>query len=450
MEFVVKINHAINSIVWGPVALVALLLIAIFFSFRLGFLQITKFKLWWKETIGSLFSNENKSAEKGKITPFRAMATALAGAIGTGNIVGVASAISLGGAGAIFWMWISSIFGMATIFAENVLGVKYRETRNSKYVGGPMYYIKNGLHCKWLAAIFAIACTLASLGMGNMTQSNAVAGALEVGFDVSPVVTGAFLTALVGVVIFGGIERISSFTAKIVPFMAILYTLGALIVVFINIKKIPEAFGEIFSSAFDISSMAGGFMGYGMSRALKYGISRGVFSNEAGLGSSPIVHAAADTDNPCKQGMWGIFQVFVDTIVLCTLMALCIICTGSHKTNLDAVAVSSYCFESVFGTFGKYFMSLSITLFGVATLVSWSYFGERSVEYLTNGRFISSYRIAYTLITFVGCILNLNLVWEISDTFNGLMAIPNMIAIVLLSGVVKKEYDKYKLNYNSI
>ena len=187
-----------------------------------------------------------------------------------------------------------------------------------------------------------------------------------------------------------------------------------------------------------------------MSRALKYGISRGVFSNEAGLGSSPIVHAAADTDNPCKQGMWGIFQVFVDTIVLCTLMALCIICTGSHKTNLDAVAVSSYCFESVFGTFGKYFMSLSITLFGVATLVSWSYFGERSVEYLTNGRFISSYRIAYTLITFVGCILNLNLVWEISDIFNGLMAIPNMIAIVLLSGVVKKEYDKYKLNYNSI
>lgn len=446
MNLIVKANHAINSVIWGPVALITLLLIGIFFSYKLGFLQITKFKLWWKQTAGSLFSKENKSAKKGKITPFRAMATALAGAIGTGNIVGVTSAIALGGAGAVFWMWISSIFGMATIFAENVLGVKYRELRNGKYVGGPMYYIQNGLHCKWLAVIFAIACTLASLGMGNMTQSNAVAGALKVGFDVSPIVTGAFLTALVGVVIFGGIDRISSFTAKIVPVMAVLYTIGALIVVCVNIKKVPEAFGEIFISAFNFNSIAGGFFGYEISKALKYGISRGVFSNEAGLGSSPIVHAAADTDSPCKQGMWGMFQVFIDTIVLCTLMALCIICTDSHKTGLDAVAASSYCFESVFGDFGKYFMSLSITLFGVATLVSWSYFGERSVEYLTNGRFINSYRIAYTLITFVGCILNLNLVWEISDTFNGLMAIPNMIAIFLLSGVVKKEYEQYKIS----
>lgn len=443
VDIIVKINRAVNSVVWGPAALIALLCIGIFFSFRLGFLQITKFKLWWNETVGSLFTTKNKKTEHGKITPFRAMATALAGAIGTGNIVGVATAITLGGAGAIFWMWISSIFGMATIFAENVLGVLYREKRDEKFVGGPMYYIKNGLHCKWLSAVFAVSCTLASLGMGNMTQSNSVAGALYVGFDVSPTVTGAFLTGLVGIVIFGGIERISSFTSKIVPIMAVLYTFGALVVVFVNIKKVPEAFGEIFSSAFDINAAAGGFMGYGMSRALKYGISRGVFSNEAGLGSSPIVHAAADTDEPCKQGMWGIFQVFIDTIVLCTLMALCILCTGAHESGVDGIALSSLCFENVFGDLGKYFMTLSITLFGVATLVSWSYFGERSVEYLTNGRFIKSYRIAYTLITFVGCVLNLNLVWEISDTFNGLMAIPNMIAIVLLSGVVKKEYDRY-------
>lgn len=443
MDIIIRINKAINSVVWGPAVLIALLCIGIFFSYKLGFLQILKFRLWWDETVGSLFTGKTKKTERGKISPFRAMSTALAGAIGTGNIVGVATAITLGGPGAIFWMWISSIFGMATIFAENVLGVLYREKRSGKFVGGPMYYIKNGLHCKWLAVVFAVSCILASLGMGNMTQSNAVSGALDVGFDVSPTVTGAFLTSLVGVVIFGGIERISSFTAKVVPVMSVLYTIGALVIVFVNIKKVPEAFGEIFSSAFDISSAAGGFLGYGMSRALKYGISRGVFSNEAGLGSSPIVYAAADTDEPCKQGMWGIFQVFIDTTVLCTLMALCILCTGAHESGLDGVAMCSLCFEKVFGDAGKYFMSLSITLFGIATLVSWSYYGERSVEYLANGRFIKSYRIAYTLITFVGCVLNLNLVWEISDTLNGLMAIPNMIAIVLLSSTVKKEYDSY-------
>lgn len=443
MQTFEKINNAINSIVWGPAILILLLLIGVFFSYRLGFLQITKIKLWWSETVGTITKPKKEKTEKGKISPFQAMATALAGAIGTGNIVGVATAITLGGAGAVFWMWVASFFGMATIFAENVLGVKYREKRFGKYVGGPMYYISKGLNCKWLAVLFAVSCTFASLGMGNMTQSNSVAGALKVGFDVSPAVSGAFLTALVGIVIFGGIDRIAKVTAKIVPIMAILYTVGALAVILVNIKNVPSAFAEIFSSAFDISSTAGGFLGYGMARAVKYGISRGVFSNEAGLGSSPIVHAAADTDEPCKQGMWGIFQVFIDTIVLCTIMALCILCTGSHHSGLDGVALSTQCFASVFGDLGKYFMSVSIILFGVATLVSWSYFGERAVEYLTNGRFIRTYRLAYTLVTYLGCIMNLRLVWEISDTFNGLMAIPNMIAIVLLSGVVKKEYDRY-------
>ena len=238
MDIILRINKAINSVVWGPAVLIALLCIGIFFSYKLGFLQILKFRLWWDETVGSLFTGKTKKTERGKISPFRAMSTALAGAIGTGNIVGVATAITLGGPGAIFWMWISSIFGMATIFAENVLGVLYREKRSGKFVGGPMYYIKNGLHCKWLAVVFAVSCILASLGMGNMTQSNAVSGALDVGFDVSPTVTGAFLTSLVGVVIFGGIERISSFTAKVVPIMSVLYTIGALVIVFVNIKGI--------------------------------------------------------------------------------------------------------------------------------------------------------------------------------------------------------------------
>lgn len=441
LDIIAKVNSFINGIVWGPFMLCFLLGAGIFFTFKLKFFQFTHFKVWWHETAMSLFRKDSRKKEKGKISSFQAMATALAGAIGTGNIVGVAGAISLGGAGAIFWMWIASFFGMATIFIENVLGIKYRTQRNGKYVGGPMYYIEKGLHCKWLAVIFAIFCTVAALGMGNMTQANSVAGALEIGFGVSPKISGIILSILVGLIIFGGIGRIASLTEKLVPFMAIIYTLAALIVIIVNFKNIPYAFQKIFLQAFDLNSAAGGFMGYGMSRAIKYGISRGVFSNEAGLGSSPIVHAAANTDNPYKQGMWGIFQVFMDTIVLCTLMALCILTTDSEKTGLDGVALSTAAFQSVLGTAGTYFISLSIILFAFATLVSWSYFGERSLEYLTNGRFIKIYRIVYAMITYIGCVMSLSLVWEISDTLNGLMAIPNLIALLLLSN---------KINYNDI
>lgn len=439
MDLISKINFYINSVVWGPFMLCFLLFVGIFFTAKLKFFQFTSFKLWWSETAGSLFKKNKQKASDGKISSFQAMATALAGAIGTGNIVGVAGAISLGGAGAIFWMWIASFFGMATIFAENVLGIKYRAKKNGKFVGGPMYYIEKGLHCKWLAVIFAVFCTVAALGMGNMTQANSVAGALEIGFDVSPKLTGIVLSFLVGIIIFGGIGRIAALTEKLVPFMAIAYTLAAIIVIGVNFKNIPNAFQKIFVQAFDLNSAAGGFMGYGMSRAIKYGISRGVFSNEAGLGSSPIVHAAADTDNPYKQGMWGIFQVFIDTIVLCTLMALCILTTNSEQTGLDGIALSTAAFENVFGNFGTYFISVSIILFAFATLVSWSYFGERSLEYLTGGKFIRLYRIFYSMITYIGCVMSLSLVWEISDTLNGLMAIPNLIALLFLSQKIKYE-----------
>ncbi|MBR2176521.1 MAG: sodium:alanine symporter family protein [Clostridia bacterium] len=433
MENIEKINSLINGIVWGPFMLSILLGIGIFYTIKLKFFQVRHFKVWWRLTFLSMFDKSSRKGEKGKISPFQAMATALAGAIGTGNIVGVASAIALGGAGAIFWMWIAAVFGMATIYAENVLGMKYRTQKNGKYVGGPMYYIEKGLGQKWLAVIFAVICTVAALGMGNMTQANSVAGALKNGFGISPEISGIIIAIAVGIIIFGGIDRIAALTEKLVPFMAVLYMLASAAVIIINIKAVPAALERIFTEAFDLRSAAGGFMGYGMARALKYGISRGVFSNEAGLGSSPIVHAAADSSDPCRQGMWGMFQVFMDTIVLCTLMALCILTTQSDVSSLDGIAVSTKAFESVLGNGGKIFISLSIVLFAFATLVSWSYYGEKSLEYLVGTKPITIYRIFYAAAAYAGSVMSISLVWDISDTLNGLMAVPNLAALILLS-----------------
>lgn len=432
-EQIMAINGFLNQLVWGPYMLIMLVGVGIFFSFRLRFFQLTGFSLWWKKTAMSFFKSGRDQSSAQSISPFQAMATALAGSIGTGNIVGVANAIALGGAGAVFWMWIAAFFGMATVFAENVLGVKYRIKRNGAFAGGPMYYIEKGLHCKWLAVVFALFCTLAAFGMGNMTQANSVAGAIENGFGADRHITGIILAVLVGIIIFGGINRISKLTEKLVPLMAALFTIAVIIVLSVRSTQIPSALWSIISGAFDMKAAAGGFMGYGMSRAIKYGISRGVFSNEAGLGSSPIVHSAAETDDPYEQGMWGIFQVFIDTIVLCTLMALCILTTGGDGSGLDGIELSTSAFESVLGNAGSVFMSVSIVLFAFATLVSWSYYGEKSLEYLTGGRFIPAYRLVYAAVVYIGCAGSLSLVWEISDTINGLMAIPNLIAIVLLS-----------------
>ncbi len=437
METLEKMNSAVNNLVWGPYMLCLLLGVGIFFSVKLRFFQIFKFRLWWKETVMSFFQSNSRSRTKEKISPFQAMSTALAGSIGTGNIVGVANAVAMGGAGAVFWMWVASFFGMATIFAENVLGVKYRVKRNGKYVGGPMYYIEKGLKCKWLAVIFAVICTVAALGMGNMTQANSAAGALESCFGVPSWVSGIILAFATGFIICGGIDRISKLTEKLIPLISVVFIIAVISVLAMNFQKIPQGFSEMLNGAFDLQCVSGGLMGYGMSTAIKYGISRGVFSNEAGLGSSPIVHSAADTDNAYRQGMWGVFQVFIDTTVLCTLMAFCILTTGSDKSGLDGIELSIHTFHSVFGVMGKIFVSVSIFVFAFATLVSWCYYGEKSLEYLSGNKFIQPYRILYAAFAFIGCIMNISLVWDISDTLNGLMAIPNLIAIVLLSGEVK-------------
>lgn len=437
MEQLQAVNAKVNAIIWGPYMLLLLIGVGVFYTIKLRGFQLLRFGTWWRATALSLFHRPKNGRKTGGISPFQAMSTVLAGSVGTGNIVGVANAIALGGAGAVFWMWVAAVCGMATVFAENVLGVKYRIRRNGRYVGGPMYYIEKGLGCKWLAVLFAVICTLASLGMGNMTQGNSVAGALKNGFGVPVGVSGVLLSVLVGVIIFGGIGRIAKLTEKLVPVMTVLFLIGVVTVILCHIGELPAAFGRILTEAFDIKGVAGGFMGYGMANAIKYGVSRGVFSNEAGLGTSPIVHAAAETDDPYRQGMWGIFQVFIDTIILCTLMALCLLTSDSAPAGADGIAWSTLALSSVLGPFGHIFMSVSIILFAFGTLISWSYYGEQSLSYLTGGRYILLYRLCYAAVTCLGCVMEISLVWELSDTLNGLMAIPNLIALILLSGKVR-------------
>lgn len=444
LSYVEKINNTINSIVWGPPMLLLITSVGLWFSLRLRFFQITHAKLWLKKTFGSIVNDNKSQNKKNGITPFQAVSTALASAIGTGNVVGVATAITLGGAGAVFWMWLAALLGMMTIFAENILGLKYRqENQNGENFGGPMYYIEKGLGLRWLACFFAFACILASFGMGNMTQANSIAISLKKSFKISPSITGIILAALIGFIILGGITRISKISEKIVPFMALFYIVGGIIVIFFHMNNLPKALFEIISGAFNFKAVTGGSCGFIVTNAIRYGISRGVFSNEAGLGSSPIVHSASNETEPVVQGMWGIFQVFVDTILVCTITALCILTSGVLPEDKDGAMLSIQAFNSTFGSFGEFFVTISITLFAFATIIGWSYYGERCVEYLFGKKNLIVYRAVYIIFILFGSVMNLDLVWSISDTFNGLMAIPNLVALIFLSGQVAKETKLY-------
>lgn len=434
LEYIEKINGILNNIVWGMPVLTAFLLIGLIYSFKLHFFQFTGFKQWTRYTFGSMLGGGKSKTKGNSISAYQAMSTALAASIGTGNIIGVASGILLGGAGAVFWMWAAAAVGMMTSYVENVLGMRYRQ-KNSRgnWVGGPMYYIEKGINQKWLAVFFSVACMMAALGVGNMVQSNSIAGALKVSFGVPEAVTGVIVALLTALTIFGGIKRIASATEKLVPVMAVFYIIGCLVVIFVNFDKVGDAFALIFKQAFGIRAAAGGIGGYTMSAAVKYGVSRGVFSNEAGLGSSPIVYAASDNSTPHEVGMWGIFQVFVDTIIVCTLTAVCILVSGALDMGLkDGVKISTAAFANVFGSFGSVFVSVSIVMFAFATLVSWSFYGERSLEYLAGEKYTVIYKATYVLFALFGCVINIDLVWSISDTFNGLMALPNIIALLFL------------------
>ncbi|WP_044917080.1 MULTISPECIES: alanine/glycine:cation symporter family protein [unclassified Oribacterium] len=450
VELISKISSELNSIVWGVPTLILLVGTGIYFTVRLGFIQFTKFGYVMKNTLGRLF--EKRSSESGTLTPIQALTTALAGTVGTGNIAGVAGAIAMGGPGAIFWMWVAAIFGMCTKYAEIVLSVHYREKNEAgDYVGGPMYYIKNGLgeKWKWLGILFSAFGAIASLGIGNMTQINTIAtsiGSVFKSFDPEISgdnlqriymiigITGAILTVLV---LFGGMKRIGNVTEKLVPIMALVYIIVSVIVVITHIGSLGEVFSKIVTGAFSPSAISGGLLGVTIQQAAKAGFGRGIFSNEAGLGTAAIAHAASDVDHPVHQAIYGIFEVFMDTIVICTLTAVAILISGCADNFYGKSAGTDLTIMAFSTTFGDKWASIiiasCITLFAFSTLLSWSLYGSRCLEFLFGTKAIIVYQAIYVIFIVVGSTVQLSLVWEIADTTNGLMAVPNLIAILIMS-----------------
>lgn len=441
MDIIMDINGIVNSFVWGPPMLLLIVGTGLYLSVRTGFFSLRKLGYVLKNTLLKMFDKEQVG--EGEVTAFQAVATALSATVGTGNIAGVATAIALGGPGAIFWMWLAAIFGMTTKFAEVVLAVKFREkTDDGRFVGGPMYYIEKGLGWKWLAVLFALFGVLASFGIGNMTQSNSIGTALNTSFSINPIMSGIIVAIATGLVIVGGLKRIGAFTEKLVPFMAAIYILGGIVLIIKNAGQLPAAFSLIFQNAFTGTAAAGGFAGATIANAMKFGIARGVFTNEAGLGSAPIAHAAATTDHPVRQGLWGVFEVFADTIVIASITALAIITTGVWETGLTGTELTSAAFDATYAG-GHYVVTISLVLFAYSTILGWEYYGERCLEYLFGTKPIIVYRLLWCGLIIVGAIGGLELIWDIADTLNGMMAIPNLIGVALLSGTVFKLTKEY-------
>ena len=458
------VNNAVNGVVWGVPALALLALVGILMTVLTKVFQVTHFGHWMKKTIGAVFRDKQVTSHtKDKsITQFQSLCTALAATVGTGNIVGVAGAILSGGPGAVFWMWVMAFLGMMTNYSENVLGIFYRR-KNSKgeWSGGAMYYLRDGLGskkgCKGigkvLAGLFAFFCLVASFGIGNMTQVNAISGHMETVFHLPTWVTGAVVMILVGLVVVGGLKRIASVTEKIVPFMVIIYMLGTITIFILHINQIGAVFGSIFRGAFGLQAAAGGVVGYGIKLAIEWGMKRGVFSNEAGLGSSVMVHSNSNVKEPVKQGMWGIFEVFADTIVVCTLTAFAVLSSGLIDLNSGELAAEfsgltkndlvAAVFEQKFGMIGSAFIAVSIALFAFSTVLGWSHYGTKACEYLLGEKRTIPYRILFVLLVFGGAVMGDNLAWDLADTFNGRMMIPNLIGVIAMSGVVAKITKNY-------
>lgn len=436
MDFNTWLN---NTIVWGPPNIALLMGAGILLTIITGFIVYRKLGYIFRNTFLKMF--EKQEATEGSITPFQAVSTALAATVGTGNIAGVATAIVSGGPGAVFWMWIAAIIGMTTKFSEVTLSIAYRQkNEKNEWTGGPMYYIQNGLGWKWLAVVFAIFGSIAAFGIGSATQSNSIASSLKQSFGLPTYLTGIFLVIFAAIILIGGIKRIGQFAEKIVPFMAAAYILGGLIILILNAGKIPGAFGMIFGTAFNFKAATGGFLGFGIMQAIRYGVARGVFTNEAGLGSAPIAHAASNSDHPVRQGMWGAFEVFVDTIMICSITALVILVSGIPQNNvdkLDGAALTTAAFEAGLGN-GGYIVTFGLFLFAYTTILGWCYYGEKCIEFLLGSKVILPYRVIFIATIFLGTIGGLESIWAISDTLNGLMAIPNLIALIALSGVVAK------------
>ena len=459
-----EIVKILNDFAWGPWMLLLLVGTGVYLSIRVGFIQFGKFGYVMKNTLGKLF--QKQSAGEGEVTPFQALSTALAATVGTGNIAGVTGAIAVGGPGAVFWMWLSALFGMVTKYAEVVLAVRYRE-RNAKgeWVGGPMYYIRNGLGqgWNWLAVVFSLLGALAAFGIGNMTQVNTIASSINNAIDAfggntvatsftmfgqvipaSSIVIGAVVAFIVALTLFGGVKRIGSVTERMVPVMAAIYILCAFAVIFTSIGSVGKVFGMIFQGAFNAEAALGGAFGITIMSTIQKGVGRGVFSNEAGLGSAPIAHAATSETDPVKQGLYGIFEVFMDTIVICTLTALTVLCGVESGVAIEwgqsaGTELVSAAFSTVFGNkLGSLIVAVGISLFALSTILSWSLYGTRCFEFLFKGKGVGVFQTIFVFVIVIGATLKLDLVWNIADTLNGFMAIPNLIALLGLSGVVIK------------
>lgn len=456
LSIIEKINSVVNDFIWGVPAMICIIGVGLVLSFRTRFLQVRKFPYAIKVTVGRMF--KKKEATDGAMTPFQAVCTALAATVGTGNIAGVAGAIAIGGPGAVFWMWISAILGMCTKFSEVTLAVHFREkNEKGEWVGGPMYYIKNGLkkHWHWLAYLFSILGVLTVFGTGNATQVNTITTAIDSALENYGIVAaknagtvnliiGIVLAGLLALILLGGIKRIGQVTEKLVPFMALFYVVFALGVVVLNIQNVPAVFSSIVEGAFNPESVTGGVVG-SFFLSMKKGVSRGIFSNEAGLGTGSIAHACADTRKPVKQGFFGIFEVFVDTIVICTLTALVILCSGV-PVNFGSAAGAELTisgFTSTYGSWVSIFTAIAMCCFAFSTIVGWGLYGARCIEFIFGTKVNKPFMLVYSLVAIVGATMNLDLLWSIAETFNGLMAIPNLIAVFLLSGVVVKLVKEY-------
>lgn len=456
LETIQSINRVVNNFVWGAPAMICILGVGLLLTFRTGFLQIRKFPYAIKTTIGRIF--RKREASDGSMTPFQAVCTALAATVGTGNIAGIAGAIAIGGPGAVFWMWVSAFLGMCTKFAEVTLAVHFRERNaHGDLVGGPMYYIKNGLskHWHWLAYAFAAFGVLTVFGTGNATQVNTITTAInsallnyniinESSISIINLVQGILIAALVGLILLGGIKRIGHVTERLVPFMALFYIILALGVVFLNIEQVPAVFVSIITGAFNPAAVTGGVVG-SIFLSMQKGVARGIFSNEAGLGTGSIAHACADTKKPVKQGLFGIFEVFTDTIIICTLTALVILCSGIPiHYGIDAGAeLTIQGFTSTYGNWVSIFTAVALCCFAFSTIIGWGLYGARCIEFLFNEKVIKPFMIVYSLVAILGATADLGLLWGIAETFNGLMAIPNLIAVFLLSGTVVKLTKAY-------
>lgn len=464
IESITRINSAINNVVWGWPALILLGFVGVLMTCLTKFFQLSHLGHWMKNTIGAIFKDKHVTGhtKDRTISQFQSLCTALAATVGTGNIVGVAGAIAVGGPGAVFWMWLIAFFGMMTNYSENVLGILFRrKDAEGEWHGGAMYYLRDGLGAKKgcktigavLAALFSFFCLLASFGIGNMSQVNSIVSNVHTAFGIPTIATGIFLLVAVGAVILGGLKRVASITEKLVPFMVILYLLGTLVIIFMHITTIPAIFVSIFKGAFSLKSATGGVVGAGIATAMKMGFKRGVFSNEAGLGSSVMVHSSSNVKEPVRQGMWGIFEVFADTIVVCTLTALTILSSGLVDLDTgmltaagEAVGSNSLMSESfrmVFGPVGAAFVATAILLFAYSTVLGWSHYGATACRFLLGDKAVTPYRVLFCVIVLAGSVMKAQLAWDISDTFNGLMMLPNLVGVLVLSPTVAKCTKNY-------